>query len=92
MYNGLTLFLIFAFMRVVGEIPHPECKITIFHWNNRYLVKLELGPFEQTFKISEHDVASEQDLQRIVDEDFIAQAMARFADMSKSLEDATSDI
>jgi hypothetical protein len=79
-------------MRVVGEIPHPECKITIFHWNNRYLVKLELGPFEQTFKISELDLASEHDLQRIVSEEFIDQAMARFADMSKSLEDATSDI
>ena len=79
-------------MRVVGEIPHPECKITIFHWNNKYLVKLELGPFEQTFKINELDVTSEQDLRRIIDEDFIAQAMARFADMSRSLEDATSDI
>jgi hypothetical protein len=84
--------MIFAFMRVVGEIPHPECKITIFHWNNKYLVKLELGPFEQTFKISELDITSEQDLQRIVNEDFISKAMARFADMSRSLEDATSDI
>jgi hypothetical protein len=79
-------------MRVVGDIPHPECKITIFHWNNKYLIKLELGPFEQTFKISELDVISEHDLNRIVNEDFISQAMARFADMSKSLEDATSDI
>lgn len=79
-------------MRVVGEIPHPECKITIFHWNNKYLVKLESGPFEQTFKINELDVTSEDDLRRIFNEDFIAQAMARFEDMSRSLEDATSDI
>jgi hypothetical protein len=79
-------------MRVVGEIPHPECKITIFHWNNKYLVKLELGPFEQTFKINELDVTSEQDLRRIINEDFIAQALARFDDMSRSLEEATSDI
>ena len=79
-------------MRVVGEIPHPECKITIFHWNNKYLIKLELGPFEQTFKISELELTSEAQLQEIVNEDFIARAMARFADMSKSLEDATSEI
>lgn len=79
-------------MRVVGEIPHPECKITIFHWNNKYLIKLELGPFEQTFKVNEHDLTSEGQIQEIVSEDFIDQAMARFADMSKSLEDATSDI
>jgi hypothetical protein len=79
-------------MRVVGEIPHPECKITIFQWNGKYLIKLELGPFEQTFKINELDLTSEAALQEIVDEEFIARAMARFADMSKSLEDATSDI
>ena len=79
-------------MRVVGEIPHPECKITIFHWNGKYLVKLELGPFEQTFKINELDITSEDDLRRIVNEEFISKAMARFADMSRSLEDATGDI
>jgi hypothetical protein len=79
-------------MRVVGEIPHPECKITIFNWNNKYLIKLELGPFEQTFKIQEYDIAAEEDLKKIVDEDFIQQAMARFADMSRSLADATDEI
>ncbi len=79
-------------MRVVGEIPHPECKITIFHWNGKYLIKLELGPFEQTFKIHDYDITSETELREIVNEDFIGQAMARFSAMSKSLEDATSDI
>ena len=75
-------------MRVVGEIPHPECKITIFHWNNKYLVKLELGPFEQTFKIPEYDVSGEDELKRIITRDFMQQAMARFADMSRSIADA----
>jgi hypothetical protein len=79
-------------MRVVGEIPHPECKITIFHWNNKYLIKLELGPFEQTFKIDEFDLSSEEDLKKILDQDFIQQAMARFADMSRSLAEATDEI
>jgi len=78
-------------MRVVGEIPHPECKITIFHWNNRYLIKLEAGPFEQTFKLSDFDV-SESDLNRIVSPEFIAQAIARFSDMSASLGEATDQI
>jgi hypothetical protein len=32
-----------AVMRIVGEIPHDVCKITLFSWNNRYLIKLELG-------------------------------------------------
>jgi len=79
-------------MRVVGEIEHPECKITIFHWNNKYLIKLELGPFEQTFKLNEFDISTEADLRMIVDADFIKKAMARFADMSQSLSEATDKI
>jgi hypothetical protein len=79
-------------MRVVKETTHPECKITIFHWNNKYLIKLEAGPFEQTFKISELDLSSEDDLYKILNEDFISDAMARFADMSRSIADATDQI
>lgn len=79
-------------MRVVSEIIHPECKITIFHWNNKYLIKLEAGPFEQTFKIDEFDLSTEADLKKIVDNEFIQQAMARFADMSRSLSEATDEI
>ena len=79
-------------MRIVAEIPHPDCKITIFHWNNRYLIKLESGPFEQTFKISELDLTSEADVKKILNEDFIDQAMARFSDMSRSLDEATHEI
>ena len=79
-------------MRVVDEISHPECKITIFNWNNKYLIKLEAGPFEQTFKINEYDITSESDLKKILSEDFIQQSIARFADMSRSLSEATDEI
>jgi predicted secreted protein len=76
-------------MRVVGEIAHPEIKITIFHWNNRYLIKLEAGPFEQTFKIEEYDLTSEEEVKKVVSEEFIQQATARFNEMAKSLQEAT---
>ncbi len=72
-------------MRVVGEIPHPRLKITIFNWNNRYLVKLEHGSFEQTFKVSELDITSEDDLMKIVDNKFLIESEARFKDMEQSL-------
>ncbi|MCX8489895.1 MAG: hypothetical protein ORN54_02390 [Cyclobacteriaceae bacterium] len=76
-------------MRIVGEIPHPELKITIFHWNNRYLIKLEAGPFEQTFKVEEYDLSSEEEVRHIVNEEFIQQSIERFKDMAKSLHQAT---
>lgn len=72
-------------MRVVKEIPYQHFKITIFHWNNRYLIKLESGSFEQTFKISELDVFSEDDVLALLDDTFLEQALHRFDDMAESL-------
>ena len=75
-------------MRVVGEIPHSECKITIFAWNNRYLIKIEQGMLEQTFKVNEYDVTSEAELKTLVDETFIQETLSRFDDMRASLQQA----
>lgn len=75
-------------MRVVKEIPYQQFKITIFHWNNRYLIKLESGSFEQTFKISELDVLSEAEVLALLDETFLKEAVTRFDAMAKSLSTA----
>lgn len=72
-------------MRVVREVEHPKCKITIFSWNLKYLIKLEKGPYEQTFKISELDV-TEPELDEILTDDFILEAVNRFDDMHASLQ------
>jgi len=79
-------------MRVVGEIPHPELKITIFHWNNRYLIKIEAGLFEQTFKVPEYDVSSEEEVKKLVDDNFINAALDRFNLMAESLHQSLNNI
>lgn len=79
-------------MRVIGEIPHPQIKITIFHWNNRYLIKLEAGFLEQTFKIADHDLTSEADLSKIVSDTFIQKAIIRFQDMAETLMEAVRSL
>ena len=71
-------------MRVVGQIPHPACKITLFHWNNRYLIKFEAGHLEQTFKVDQFSIGSEQDLEKIVNEEFIKDTLTRFEGMNDS--------
>jgi hypothetical protein len=75
-------------MRIVGEIPHDVCKITLFSWNNRYLIKLEAGFLEQTYKVNQFDIASESDLYKVVDTPFINEALDRFREMNKSLQSA----
>ena len=72
-------------MRVVCEIPHTQLKITIFNWNNRYLIKLEDGALEQTYKISEFDITSEDDIIKMIDAEFLQEAEARFHEMALSL-------
>lgn len=79
-------------MRVIGEIPHPECKITIFHWNNRYLIKLEQGLLEQTYKIQEYDVSSEEELRSLITTDFLQAALQQFGTMRQTLQDALGKI
>lgn len=79
-------------MRTVKEINHPACKITIFNWNGKYLIKLEQGDLEQTFKIDELDVLSPDDLDEVLNETFIADALQRFKSMSIALAEATKHL
>jgi hypothetical protein len=74
-------------MRIIAELPHPDFKITIFHWNNRYLLKIEQGYLEQTFKIDQFDL-EEKALEKVLDKAFLNQVAARFAEMHTSLRDA----
>lgn len=79
-------------MRVIGEIPHPACKITLFHWNNRYLIKLEQGLMEQTYKVQEYDVPTEDEVRRLVNEEFITAALRHFEGMQQTLREALQRI
>ena len=75
-------------MRIIGEIPHPQCKVTLYHWNNRYLIKLEKNGLEQTFKVDQFELTSDKDLQLMVDETFIQTALIRFEDMERAMAEA----
>jgi hypothetical protein len=70
-------------MRVIGELPNDFCKISLFQWNEKYLVKFELGLYEQTFKIDEYEVADVEELKSLISDDFIKKVMQRFDDMHK---------
>ena len=75
-------------MRVIKEIPLSDLKVTIYNWNNKYLVKLEQGLLEQTFKVPETEITSEQDLEALLSEDFLNKARQRFRDMMEDLQAA----
>jgi hypothetical protein len=71
-------------MRVVAQIPHEILGITLFMWNQKYILKFELDNLEQTYKIHELDTTSEAEVRAIAENEvFIKQVMQRFEAMQQ---------
>ncbi|MBK6264828.1 hypothetical protein JKA74_07255 [Marivirga sp. S37H4] len=68
-------------MRIIGEIPNNHCKITLFQWNEKYLVKFELGLYEQTYKVDEYEVEGTNALKELISDVFLQKVMKRFDEM-----------
>jgi hypothetical protein len=69
-------------MRTIAELPHPDCKITIFSMNQKFIIKFEQGNLEQTFKIAEMNVTDGVNgLFQILDDEFIKNVVSQFEEM-----------
>ena len=68
-------------MRIIDSIPHPQMKISIFAMNEKYLVKFEAGPYEQTYKIQQDDCEGIQDLKEKISETFCTGVIEIFRNM-----------
>ena len=77
-------------MRHVADIPHPTVKITLLAWNGKFLLKLEQGNLEQTYKVAELDLTTGTDaeVRELLDAEFLAVAITRFAAMRTDLQAA----
>ena len=76
-------------MRIIAELPHPEFKISIMNMNHKFIVKIEKGALEQTYKIPEADLTDGvNSVFELLDEAFLATAANRFADMLKDYREA----
>jgi hypothetical protein len=68
-------------MRIIDSIPHPSISISIFNMNDKYIVKFEAGPMEQSFKFQTEQVKSVENLKKMINADFIETVRLRFNDM-----------
>lgn len=76
-------------MRIVAELPHPECKISIFSMNQKFIIKFEQGALEQTYKLAETDVVDGVNgVFQLLDEKFIRDVLGQFQQMRKVFIDA----
>lgn len=76
-------------MRYIRDIPHPSHKISLYQWNGKYLIKLEAGGmYEQIYKLDQTEIGSEEEIDRILDEAFLNQAVDRFRQMHQDFYDS----
>lgn len=72
-------------MRILAELPNPNCKISIFGMNQKYIIKFEQGNLEQSYKIAEADIVNGVNgIFEILDEEFINRVVQNFDLMRSS--------
>ncbi|MBD2700263.1 hypothetical protein IC229_06440 [Spirosoma sp. BT702] len=69
-------------MRFVQEIPHPQFRIGLYAWNGKYIVKIEAGPYEQTYKVNEMDLLQPDAVPSLLDVAFLEKVTQRFREMA----------
>ncbi|MDZ4821990.1 MAG: hypothetical protein SH856_00855 [Flavobacteriales bacterium] len=70
-------------LRIIATIPHPQIKISIFSWNDKFFIELEIGQFKQTYKIAQEHISGLEAVKAIITVDFINKCMSRFVEMRK---------
>jgi hypothetical protein len=75
-------------MRIVKEIPHERYRLQLLQYNGKFILKVELGQFEQTFKIAETDVQTSDELEQMITPEFLSNCLSRFIDMRTDWEAA----
>jgi hypothetical protein len=68
-------------MRIVKDIPHPRFKITVYSWNNKYIIKIEDAHLEQSYKIDENQVSGLEEIENMMSKPFLLKVLKRFSEM-----------
>jgi len=73
-------------MRVLAELPHPDCKISIFGMNQKFIIKFEQGTLEQSYKIAEVDVVGGVNgVFEMLDAEFMKKVLDLFVQMRSAI-------
>jgi hypothetical protein len=75
-------------MRIIAELPHPDFKISILSMNQKFIIKIEQGTLEQTYKIAEMDLTDGvNSVFELLDEEFLKKVGSRFIEMRTDFKD-----
>ncbi|MDR6943422.1 hypothetical protein [Mucilaginibacter pocheonensis] len=75
-------------MRIIAELPHPDFKISILNMNQKFIVKIEQGTLEQSYKVAEMDLTDGvNSVFELLDDEFLKKVGARFVEMRTDFKD-----
>jgi hypothetical protein len=69
-------------MRIIESINRPGYLVSILKMNDKFIIKLEAGPYEQTYKVSEMDIGNLGNVKKLLTDEFYAKAEERFRQMN----------
>ena len=76
-------------MKFLKKIPHIDVSISLYEWNQKYIVKFELDGLEQTYKISQFEIETKEEVDAaVLKADFIERVLFRFKDMQEDWDHA----
>ena len=79
-------------MRVLTEFPIGKtAKATIFAWNGKFILKIEKGGLEQTYKVSELDISGFSELQRIAQTSDFQEKVQEVFEKMEAIADTLAD-
>lgn len=79
-------------MRIVEQYTYESFSVTIFSLNDKYLVKIEGGPMEQTYKFTQSDVGGVAKLKNQLNSVFFEKATQIHQSMFENYKELYSEL
>lgn len=73
-------------MHFIKSIPHHALKISLYEWNQKYIVKFESPLAEQSFKFSQLDGYGQKEIEELIgSSSFLDQVIQQFHQMHQMM-------
>jgi hypothetical protein len=81
-------------MRVIKEILYPDCKVSIFYMNQKYIIRFEQNNLEQIYKFSEIDfiIGDIADFEKMIETSLLMKSISIFNEMKVAISEASIDL
>jgi hypothetical protein len=83
-FDGINL----AAVRIIAQISHPQIRIAIMSYNDKYIIEMEAGQYKQTYKISHDSVSGLEEVKALCTDQLIANTLERFRQMHADFSEA----